>query len=214
MAKGSANRPFSKGRFSPQSKGTRHSQPGEKKNTKTKQNNMISSGMRNSSGDRYLALSCQTNEQTAWFDEPQRDLRFGRSPVDDRLLNQSAFKPAQPERIISVPSDMSLYPPLLCGISSFWCPFLSGQGTSKGWEKLSSCDAVIKCILWELTFWRNHIFSLFCLGNTLKKKKRNQSQSYIVISECRLGKSYFPVSFPYIYMFCFVCLAAFLLHRL
>lgn len=89
MAKGPGYLPFCK--FSFQRDKILHFQPGGKKNPtpKNPQKTMISSGMRNSSGDRCLALSCQPNERRAYFEEPQRDLGFGWSPVDDRLLTRA-----------------------------------------------------------------------------------------------------------------------------
>lgn len=41
--------------------------------------------------------------------------------------------------------------------------FLQWTGSLKRWEKLSSCDAVIKCILWELPSWQKCGQIIYCL---------------------------------------------------
>lgn len=119
--------------------------------------------------------------------------------ISDRwqTAHQSTFRPSQPEGIVSLPYNLTcLYTHLFClGFLPANVLLAEGSHFRKDGKK-----NIYIFLWWKLPRWINYnTFSFVLSWKYIKKWK--QSQCYIIICECCLGKSYFPVTFPYAYLF-------------
>lgn len=173
---------------------------------------MTSSGMRNSSGDRYLALSCQPNEWTACFNEPQRDLRFGWSPVDDRLLTRALSNQLSWEELFHFNQMCPYTQPFCVGFLPVDVLFAVGRELRKNGKNYLPVMLSLNVYSGNCLFGRNLEKSCISLWFVLEIHKKMKAITKLYCYQWMLFGEILLYSFFSIPLFG-VFLTAFLLHR-